>query len=221
MIKKTMLACALVAMIPAAAMAQPDGDATGDGSGGGSGDAGGGGTAAGDAGAAASGAMATTGTGPEIFQKGTMGLAFALPSGGFTPAGTINLTYFANDKTAYDLILGLHFAHTPDQAGPPPVAGGDILGFTVGFGYRMYKHHSAKIHTFLEPQVLIADADMTNAFADSLSISVGAGLGAECMFTDWFSVSGQVGAGLAFSQKFKSIDFSTGTSGLYANLYWK
>ncbi len=219
MLKKTMLACALVALIPAAAMAQPDGEeSTGDGTGDGSGDSGG---MTGDAGAAASDAMASTGSGPEIFQKGAMGLSFALPSGGFPPGGTVNLTYFASEKIAYDLILGLSFAHTPEQAGPPVIPGGDVLGLKVGFGYRMYKKHSAKVHTFLEPQVLIQDADMTNAFADSLSIGVGAGMGAEIMFTDWFSIRGQVGASLDFAQKFKSISFSTGTSGLYASMYWK
>lgn len=218
MLKKTLIACALVAMIPAAAMAQPEGEepAT-DGTGGESG-----GAATGEAGAAASDAMAPSGGGPEIFQKGAMGISFGLPSGGFSPAGTLNLTYFANEKTAYDLIAGLSFSHGDVT---DPVTGmtssQDLLGLTLGFGYRMYKKHSGKVDTFLEPQVLIRDTDMTNAFADTLSIGVGAGLGAEVMFTDWFSVSGQIGAGLSFEDKFKTINFTTLTSGLAATIYWK
>lgn len=218
MLKKTMLACALVALIPAAAMAQPEGEeSTGDGMGEGSSEGGGMADAP-----AASDAMASTGAGPAVFKKGTKGISFGLPSGGFAPAGTVNLTYFASDKIAYDLIVGLGFSHSEEVTlpGPPPVTtGGDVVSLTVGFGYRMYKNHSAKIHTYLEPAVLISEGDFSE-FADQLDISVGAGLGVECMFTDWFSVRGQIGAGLSFTDKFKSIALSTGTSGLYANMYW-
>jgi hypothetical protein len=212
MLKKTMIVAALAALIPATALAQdeppPDGTTTGDATT----------TPTGDTGMAA---MAPASAGPAIFKHGTMGLAFALPAGGFTPAGTANLTWFNDPNTAYDLILGVNFLHgsVPDPAMPANKIDKNQFGFTLGFGMKMYKHHSAKIHTFIEPQILIGDSDVSS-FADTISIGVGGFMGAECLFTDWFSVSGKIGVSLDFADKFNTITLSTGTSGLYANLYW-
>jgi hypothetical protein len=152
-----------------------------------------------------------------------MGLAFALPSGGFSPSGTANLRWFADNATAYDLILGVNLAKTSDTTmGNPPVTvpGATTFGATVGFGLRMYKHHSERVHTFLEPFALLSDKDFS-AFADVLAISVGAQMGAEVMFADWFSVSGAVGLEADFTNKFKDINVGTATGGLYANMYWQ
>ena len=164
--------------------------------------------------------MASTGAGPGIFAHGAMGLSFAVPSGGGT---TVGLRYFNDDKSAYDLLLGFHYAHTPDTTmGMPPVTipGNDLVGFTLGFGYRMYQHHSAHIHTFLEPVVTISSTDLTNNLGSTFALGVGGFMGAEYMFADWISISGQIGLTLDFTQKFKQVNFDTTTSGIFANLYW-
>jgi hypothetical protein len=155
------------------------------------------------------------GTPPAIFKQGTMGLSFAVPNGGGT---TIGVTYFQDANTALDLILGVSLVHTPAVA-LPMMASKTTFGFTIGGGYRMYKRHSAHISTYLEPAILISAAD-TSQFSSTLELSLAGAGGAEAMFTDWFSVRGQIGVGLDFSQKFKDIAFATATSGLFANFYW-
>jgi hypothetical protein len=177
--------------------------------------------------------MEATGAGPAIFKHGTMGLSFpvlgfTIDLGGLAGATTtpvvhpVNILYFMDNANALDIIAGVNLAVTPDHVDPATmmtVAGSTTFGFAVGAGYRMYKHHSARIHTFLEPRAVIGVNDVSN-FADVLTLSVGANLGAECMFTDWFSVSGTVGASADFSQKFKAINVGTLTGGLMANFYW-
>jgi hypothetical protein len=155
------------------------------------------------------------GTPPAIFKQGTMGLSFAVPNGGGT---TVGVAYFLDSNTALDLILGLSLVHTPAVT-LPMMASKTTFGFTIGGGYRMYKRHSAHISTYLEPAILISAAD-TSQFSDTLALSLAGAGGAEAMFTDWFSVRGQIGVGLDFSQKFKAIAFATATSGLFANFYW-
>lgn len=230
MLKKVLFVLAMVA-VPTAAFAQ--GDDTGGGATGG-GEASGTATVSGDGAAAtAGGQMATTGAGPEIFKHGTMGLSFPVAAFSFdlgafggtaTPTvHTVNLLYFNDNATAYDLILGVNLAVTQDHTDPNnpmvTIPGATTFGFAVGAGYRMYKHHSGKIHTFLEPRALIGVNDVAN-IGDVLTLSVGANMGAECMFTDWFSVSGTVGASADFSDKFKTINVGTLTGGLLANFYW-
>jgi hypothetical protein len=226
MLKKTLLVMALVA-VPTAAFAQDD---TSGGGGGGSG---------GGAATAPTAPATPAGEGPAIFQHGTMGLSFPAV-GGFdiaslaalitaagggaatTPVPTVSLLYFNDNRTALDLTLGIRLAKTPDTTmGTPPVTvpGSTTFGFAVGLGYRMYQHHSERIHTFLEPFVKLSVSDVSN-FADVLDLSGGANLGAECMFTDWFSVSGTIGGFVDFSNKFNNITLATATGGLNANFYW-
>lgn len=227
MLKKVLFVLAMVAA-PTAAFAQ--GDDTGSGAAGG-GEASGTATATGDGAAAtAGGQMATTGAGPEIFKKGTMGLTFPVTSlfsfsitgatAGPPTVTTANFTYFMDSNNALDLMVGVGLHVTPDDpTTTPPTASSTIFGVAVGAGYKMYKHHSAKIHTFLEPYAKISAPDVAN-FADFLSLGIGAQMGAECMFTDWFSISGAIGAQADFTNKFKKIDIATFTGGLFANMYW-
>ncbi|HTJ44673.1 MAG TPA: hypothetical protein VL463_21355 [Kofleriaceae bacterium] len=215
-----------LAAVPSAAFAQDEGG-TGDGSGGTTDVSNAGGTATTTAGDQ----MAATGSGPAIFKHGTMGLSLPISlftidlaglGGTTTPAvHPVNILMFQDNANALDLILGVNLAVTPDgvdQAGNP-VAGATTFGFAAGLGYRMYKHHSERIHTFLEPRAFIGVNDVSS-FADVLTLSVGANLGAEAMFTEWFSVSGTIGASADFSQKFKDINVGTFTGGLSANFYW-
>ena len=164
-----------------------------------------------------------TGTGPVIFKHGTIGLSAQVP--GNTTTNQVNLAYFTSDRTAIDFLFGFDFAHTPDTTmmppGMPPVTtpGGTTVGLSVGAGYRMYKHHSQRIHTYLEPFAQVASADL-GSVSDNLMLGVGGALGAECMFADWFSVRGQVGVALTVGSTFKAVELATNTSGLYANFYW-
>ena len=162
-----------------------------------------------------------TGTGPSIFKSGTLGLSVGVPSG--TSDSQVNLTYFTSERTALDLLFGFDFAHTPDTTtGMPAMTtpGGTTVGLSVGAGYRMYKHHSQRIHTYLEPFAQVATADF-GTISDNLMLAVGGALGAECMFTDWFSIRGQVGVALTVGSTFKAVELATNTSGLYANFYWE
>ena len=163
---------------------------------------------------------ASTGTAPEVFKKGTMGLSFEVPSGGITPGYAISLTYFLDPKTAIDFLVGFDLKHTPeDLTAMPPTASATTFALTAGLGYRMYKRNSGRIHTYLEPFGLISSGDL-GKIGDNVIIAAGADLGVECMFTDWFSIRGQVGVNVNFSNKFKNIELGTATSGLFATMYW-
>lgn len=233
MIKRTMLAAVLAAAMPATAFAQ--GDDTGGGGGGDTGTAGGtAGTAGTTAGATAGGQMEATGSGPAIFKHGTMGLGFPISlftldlgtvTGSTTPAvHPIDLLWFNDNANAYDLILGVNLAVTSDHPNPADptmtIPGATTFGFAAGFGYRMYKHHSERIHTYLEPRAIVTVGDVSS-FADVLQLDVGAAMGVEAMMTEWFSVSGQVGLDATFGNKFKDINVGTFTGGLAANFYWQ
>jgi hypothetical protein len=161
--------------------------------------------------------MGDKGTPPPIFKHGTLGLSFSIPS---DTQNNLSLTYFTNDKTALDLLFGFDLAHTPATTmGMMMVPGGTTFGLTVGLGYRMYKHHSARIHSYLEPFASVSSVDL-GSISDNLALSAGGVLGAECMFTDWFSVRGQVGVELTVGSTFKAVSLATATSGLFAAFYW-
>jgi hypothetical protein len=233
MLKKILFVLALVA-VPTAAFAQDD---TGGGGGGGGSAAGGG---EGTGGATTAPAASSGGEGPAIFQHGTMGLSFPAvggfdfsalsaiiaSAGGGTataaPVPTVSFLMFQDNKTALDILIGVALTKTPDTTmGTPPVTvpGATKFGFAAGLGYRIYQHHSERIHTFVEPFAKISVNDVSS-FADVLAITVGANMGAECMFTDWFSISGTIGVQANFANKFNNINVNTVTNGLAANFYW-
>ena len=226
MLKKLLFVVALVA-VPTAAFAQDD---TG---GGGGGAATGGGEASGGTTAPAAPAGDSGGASPAIFQHGTMGLSFPVAlfnfnlniTGATTTTAptvpTVSFLMFQDAKTALDILVGIDLSKTPDtvDAMGNPVAGSTTFGFAAGLGYRMYQKHSERIHTFVEPFAKISVSDVSN-FADVLDLTVGANLGAECMFTEWFSVSGTIGVAADFADKFNQITLATATGGLTANFYW-
>jgi hypothetical protein len=171
---------------------------------------------------------------PAIFRAGTMGLGFnlfgldfgpiiaaiAAAGGGMgvvLPPANIDLAYFLSEKAALDLILGIKLAAVPNMA--PATGSTTTFGLEAGVGYRMYMKDTGKIHTFLEPEVVLGAADFSN-FGDTFVLNISGNMGVEAMFTDWFSVSGTVGLGLDFSQKFKNIFLGTVQGGLNANFYW-
>ena len=161
-----------------------------------------------------------TGESPLVFKKGTLGLSFGIPAGGAAPGYAVSVVDFIDDHTAYDLLVGFDLHKSDGNAmAMPPTMGGTTFALTAGLGYRMYKHHTARVHTYLEPAIQLSSADL-GSIADNLTIGAGASIGVECMFTEWFSVRGQAGAQLAVGNKFKDIELTTATSGLFANMYW-
>jgi hypothetical protein len=132
---------------------------------------------------------------------------------------SIGLLYFVDDKSALDIVLGLNVhRYVQYNSGVPPM-GEKVtrMGFAAGVGYRMYKHRN-RVATFIEPEVLMEWTNLNDSATFTLS---GLGLfGAEVMLAEWASLSGAVGAGLTFGNKFDDIQLAT-TATLAANLYWK
>lgn len=164
--------------------------------------------------------------GGDAYAKGTLGLSFPLTilsSGGPRILGeappTIDLLYFLSDKAAFDLLVGVNLHKTEIVSGSPPIATDTtIFGFTVGAGYRMYTHKD-KLHTYLEPQLILSVPD-TGAADVTFFAGLNGLFGVERSLADWVSVGGAVGAGLGATNKFKDIQVSTQAT-LAVNLYWK
>jgi len=164
----------------------------------------------------------------DAFGKGTLGLAFPITLlsnlgsavGGGEQVPTIDLIYFLDGKTALDLIVGLdlHKTQVVDNSIPPMTTDETIFGFAAGIGYRMYRKPHGPVLMFIEPEVLLTWDDTSNS--DLVDILALGQLGVERMLVDWLSVSGEVGAGVDFANKFKDIQLAT-TANLAVNLYWK
>jgi hypothetical protein len=162
------------------------------------------------------------------WQKGTYGISlpFTLLSN-ITSAVSltaervpqINLLYFLNEKRALDIVTGVlvHKSRYYDNSMPPVAKDQTNFGFAIGLGYRMYKHTN-KFHTFLEPQAVMAWANV--AETATLELSGLAMVGAEAMFTEWASLAGSVGGGVTANGTFDDIKVATAAN-LAVNLYWK
>src|SRR5207245_1017140 len=140
----------------------------------------------------------------DAYAKGTLGLVFPLTIlsnlGGAKVLGetppTIDILYFTDDKTAFDLIVGVNLHKEQIVSGAPPMATDTtVFGFTIGAGYRMYKHKD-KLHTFIEPQVVLEVPD-TSDVGQFLSLQINGLFGVERSIADWVSVGGAIGGGLA------------------------
>ena len=176
------------------------------------------------------GAVAVPGMAPGggPWQKGTLGISLPITlisnlssvvSLTAEHVPTINGLYFLDEKTAIDVTAGIlvHKFRYYDNSMPPVAHDTTNFGFAVGAGYRMYKH-SEKIHTYLEPDVVLAWANTSDTSALDLSGLFVFGL--EAMFTDWSSFSGSVGGGVTANGKFNDIKVAT-QANLAVNLYWK
>ena len=146
--------------------------------------------------------------GGDAFQKGTMGVTFALDltsALGTTTLGervpTIGLSYFLSDNAALRLTAGLniHKEQITSNAVPPTTTDTTVVGFALGAGYRMYKPVKVgRVHPYLEPAAVLAWPDTSQ----SATVLLG------------------LGANLDFTNSFKNIQFATAST-LAANLYWK
>lgn len=162
------------------------------------------------------------------WQKGTYGISlpFTLLSNITSAVSltaervpTINGLYFLNEKRALDIVAGVlvHKTRFYDNSMPPVPKDQTNFGFALGAGYRMYKH-TDKFHTFLEPQAVLAWANVSDTATLELSGLVM--IGAEAMFTEWASLSGSVGGGITANGTFDDIKVATNAN-LAANMYWK
>jgi hypothetical protein len=162
------------------------------------------------------------------FAKGTIGFSFpvtlltniASVAGGLAEqVPTINVLYFTNGKTAFDLVIGLniHKQQVLDNSVPPMAVDSTAFGFAIGAGYRMYKA-KGDFHTFLEPQAILEWGDTGNSA--TATVTGNFLFGAEIDLVERLSVSGAVGGGVVAANKFKDIQLAT-TATLAVNLYWK
>jgi hypothetical protein len=143
--------------------------------------------------------------------QGWLGISLGLPAGGAPTAG---LSYFLSDTGALKLDFGLDFG----------TKGGTFLpGFSAELGYRMYIAKAGNLSPFVQPGAFVGRAAGGGDFLPNFTMQFNVGLGAEYFFSDHLSVSGQTGLGVSFrttANTFDTINFATGTSGIYGNLYW-
>lgn len=162
------------------------------------------------------------------WQKGTYGISlpFTLLSNITSAVSltaervpTINGLYFLTEKAAIDVVAGVlvHKTRFYDNSMPPVAHDDTNFGFSLGAGYRMYKH-TAKFHTFIEPQAVLAWANVSDTA--TLELSGLFMVGAEAMFTEWASLAGSIGGGITANGKFEDIKVATNAN-LAVNLYWK
>jgi hypothetical protein len=162
------------------------------------------------------------------FTKGTLGLSFSwtllsnLSSAVSLTAErvpTVDILYFLSEKAAVELVAGFNIHRTQqyNNATPPMAEDVTIFGFAIGAGYRMYTHRD-RIATFIEPRAVLEWANANDSA--TLEIDAAGLFGAEAFIQSWCSLSGAIGAGLTFGNKFKDIQFAP-TANLAANLYWK
>ncbi len=142
--------------------------------------------------------------------QGWLGISLGFPAGGAPTAG---FSYFLSDTGALKLDFGL-------DIGKKASTGKFVGGFSVEAAYRLYVAKAGNLSPFVQPGVFFSKAASDASFGDTLSIAANFGVGAEYFFSDHLSFSGQVGLGLQFRDKFETIGVTTGTSGIFGNLYW-
>ena len=141
------------------------------------------------------------------WMEGTKGLFFGVPSGG---GSTFGMAYFLDPMAALRLEAGLGLTK-PD---------GGTRNWLFARRHRMYKKVVDKVHVFYQAGAFIGATKGSGDFGGRFQLALTGGIGVEYAFTPQWTVSGVTGGSLAFSQKFKQIDLSTGTSVLYVNWYW-
>ena len=200
---KRLAALAALTLVPASALAQPTlpppsppatptpPSSSGGGSGGGSG-------------------SAATEHGSYGPHQGWVGISLGFPAGGAPTAG---FSYFLSDTGALKLDFGL-------DIGKKAATGKFVGGFSIEAAYRLYIAKAGNLSPFVQPGFFFSKAASDAAFGDTLAIAANFGVGAEYFFSDHLSFSGQVGLGVQFRDKFETIGVTTGTSGIFGNLYW-
>jgi hypothetical protein len=153
--------------------------------------------------------------------KGSMGLSFFFPGGGFTAVGrgsTVGVTYLLNDNLALRMDFGLDAVVSPS---------GTPVSFSIGGSIRSYQIRKGQAAVYFYPAVTIGRA-ITDPATNTATVFINlqGGIGAEYFFADHFSVAGQLGIGLDFGNiggpagSSVSTSITTSTSGLIASVYF-
>ena len=153
--------------------------------------------------------------------KGTMGLSFGFPLGGFIAVGngsTVGVTYLIDNNMAVRLDFGLDAQLSP--------SGKPVL-FDISGSLRAYQIRKGAAAMYFFPQIgfsRVLDANLPPNGV--VNITLAGGIGAEYFFADRFSVGGQLGVGLIFGNiggpagSSVSTTLTTSTSGLFASVYF-
>src|SRR5262249_14502381 len=129
----------------------------------------------------------------DALAKGSMGLSFFFPGGGFTAVGrgsTVGVTYLLDNNLALRLDFGLDAVVSP--SGPP-------VSFSIGGAIRTYQIRKGPATLYFYPAVTIGRA-ITDVATNTATVFINlqGGVGAEYFFAEHFSVAGQLGIGLDF-----------------------
>lgn len=149
-----------------------------------------------------------------FMQKGTKGLFFAVPSGG---GPTFGAGYFLSADAQLRFEFGLSLSTREDPATGDRANQG---GFSLEALYRMYKPVVGKLTWFIQPGLFVSKTPGID-FGDALNLALTGALGVEYWFGNQWSLSGSTGVALQFQNKFKDVIFTTGTSALQINFYWR
>jgi hypothetical protein len=144
---------------------------------------------------------------PNIAAPGTKGIGFSFPNGG---GATISGQYFLTKNSAARVNLGFALVRTDNGT-----TSDSTFNFTAEAAYRMYCHKVSSVAVFLAPSIFYS----RSATAPS-SGGPGASVGAEYFFNSNLSFGVNAGLNLLFSNSFKNINLSTGTSAITGTLYW-
>ena len=126
--------------------------------------------------------------------------------------GTIGYAHFLDAENSIRADFGVKF-DKPD--------GGSLgMAFSLDLGYRSYVANAGLVKVFTQPGIFIAKASTPAGFSDELSVAATYAIGAEYFINPNFSIGASTGAALTFATGFKNITLGTGTSALFASLYW-
>jgi|GEM_PF-5898023 len=129
-------------------------------------------------------------------------------------AATIGYAHFVDANTSYRIDAGLNFTK------PAGDGADNQFSFSIDFGYRTYVATAGSVKAFTQPGVFLAKSTSAADTADELAIALQYLIGAEYFVNPNFSLGASTGVALSFSQGFEQITLGTGTSALFAALYW-
>lgn len=160
--------------------------------------------------------LTSTTTAPQTsWVKGatTRGLQVSAVTAGASTA-TIGYAHFVDAATSYRFDAGLNFTK------PAGEGSSTQFSLSVDFGYRTYVVQAGSVKAFTQPGIFLSKASTPADFGDELTIAVQYLIGAEYFINPNFSLGASSGVALTFSQGFDQITLGTGTSALFAALYW-
>lgn len=139
-----------------------------------------------------------------------MGISVGFPTGGAPTAG---LTYFFSDTFATKFDVGLDIGKSASDAKA-------VGGFSLEAGFKIYFAKFGNLSPFAQPGVFLARRALPGDFFPAFVFQANGGLGAEYFFNDHLAFSAVTGLGIRIADDFETIKLTTGTSAIFASLYW-